>query len=445
MVIRPTRQPMGLALRFLIGVALVLTLTLALFVATMRPNLADFRAMTLFLSGTAIVSVLAGFVMYRWGLLGRSVGLWSALVGSYLLAAGLTFINVWVTARLMFISSHDLTLATLLLLFATGIAAALGLYLTASVADSITALDKAAQAIEQGTLNARVQVPAGGEVGDLAAAFNRMAAQLEAAQRKQHELEALRRDLIAMVGHDLRTPLASVRAMVEALADGVVQDPATVNRYLKTMDRDIGALTVLVNDLFDMAQMDAGGLRLNRQPVSMSDLVSDTLESFGARAFEKNVALGGEVAPGVDPVYCDPALVGRVLNNLIENALRHTPPLGRITIVASATPPGFVQVTVADTGPGIPPEELAAIFTRFYRVEKSRNRSTGGAGLGLAIAQGIVQAHGGSIRAESGSGGPGGSRQGARFIFTLPRGPQPAARYALPVAAGNPLTARHSH
>jgi signal transduction histidine kinase len=216
------------------------------------------------------------------------------------------------------------------------------------------------------------------------------------------------------VGHDLRTPLASTRVIVEALADGVVDDPETAQRYLRTAQRDIQSLTLLIDDLFDLAQMDAGGLKLERQPTSMADLVTDTVESFGALAGQRGVALRGSAEPGVDPALVDARQIGRVLANLVGNALRHTPPGGVVTLRAWLVD-GRVQVEVADTGEGIPIDDLPRVFERFYRGEKSRSRATGGSGLGLAIAKAIVEAHGGQITVESQPG------DGARFSFFLPR------------------------
>jgi signal transduction histidine kinase len=242
--------------------------------------------------------------------------------------------------------------------------------------------------------------------------FNEMAAQLQAAAWKQQELDRLRRDLVAWTGHDLQTPLASVRAILEALADGVVDDPETVQRYLRTAQRDIRALSGLIDDLFQMAQLDAGGLHLDREFNSLSDLISDTLESFSELAARQELTLEGSAAPGVDPVYMDARRIGRVLSNLISNALRHTPPGGQVQVQALPLPTG-VLVEVTDTGEGIRSEDLPYVFERFYRGEKSRSRETGGAGLGLAIAKGIVEAHGGRIDLESLPGG-------TRFYFNLP-------------------------
>jgi signal transduction histidine kinase len=290
----------------------------------------------------------------------------------------------------------------------------LGYFFSAALTDEILILNQAAKEITQGNLNVRVPVTGRNEMAELAHTFNRMAEQLEAAARKQRELETLRRDLVAWVGHDLRTPLTSIRVLLEALADGVVDDPTTVQRYLQTAQRHIRSLSVLIDDLFEMAELDAGGLGLEQHPNSISDLISDTLKSFSAVAAQQDVTLEGSVEPGIDPVCMDAGKIGRVLANLVSNALHHTPASGTVQISAFGVTEG-VQVEVRDTGEGINPRDLPHIFDQFYRGEKSRSRDTGGSGLGLAIAKGIVEAHGGRVGVESAPG------KGTRFFFTLPK------------------------
>jgi signal transduction histidine kinase len=313
----------------------------------------------------------------------------------------------------MFASQHDLLLAIVLLVFAGGIAMILGYFLSSTVTERINQLKGAAQKLAEGELQTRVPVSGRDEVSALAATFNQMAEQLQSADQKQRELETLRRDLIAWVGHDLQTPLTSMRAILEALSDGVVEEPEMVRRYLLTAQRDVMSLSALIDDLFQMSQLDAGGFPLERAKASLSDLVSDTLESFSHLALQHEIKLDGQVAANVDPVLMDTQAIGRVLNNLISNALRHTPSGGEIKVDARRTASG-VEVTISDTGEGIRPQDIPHIFERFYRGEKSRNRGTGGAGLGLAIARGIIQAHGGDIRVESKVG------QGTRFTFHIP-------------------------
>ncbi len=400
-------------LRYILGVLLILAISLGIFTLLMSPPLAELRLMALFLFFTALVSSAIGYAAYRlgWLTLPRTVRL-TLLIG-YALSAALTFFNVWFSAQMMFASKHDLLLAIVLLIFASGMAMALGYFISSALTDRIDQVKGAADSLADGNLDTRVTVKGNDEVAALGQAFNEMAARLQAADQKQRELEQARKDLIAWASHDLQTPLASIRAILEALADGVVDEPDMVKRYLATAQRDVRSLSSLIDDLFQMAQLDAGGLTLNRAPASLADLVSDTLESFSELASRQNVTLSGRVDPNVDPILIDTQRIGRVLSNLVGNALRHTPAGGQVTLEAQRSA-STVEVTVQDSGEGIRPEDIPHIFERFYRGEKSRSRATGGAGLGLAIAQGIIRAHGGDIRVENNSG--------ARFVFTLPKG-----------------------
>ena len=198
---------------------------------------------------------------------------------------------------MMFASQHDLALATILLIFATGMAVAVGFFLSETIITRIQQMQMAARQVAAGNLNTRLPVSGRDEMALLAESFNEMVLQLEAADQKKRELDVLRRDLIAWVGHDLRTPLTSIRAIVEALADGLVEDEAPRLSYLRTAQSDIRALSDLIDDLFEMAQMDAGGLRLEMASVSIADLVSDTLEQFSVQAQQAGVILEGSAAP----------------------------------------------------------------------------------------------------------------------------------------------------
>jgi signal transduction histidine kinase len=396
------------------SVALTLGLTLVIFDQLIHPPVQDVGALAAFLSITAALSIAAGYGAYRLGWPLRFPRLGWTLLAGYVLSSVLTFLNVGVTAWLMFVNRHDLLLATVLLLFAGGIAVSLGYYLSVSLTDRVTDLSRAAGRIAQGQLDARVPELGRDELAELARTFNDMAVQIERAEQQQRELDRLRRDLVAWIGHDLRTPLTSVRVIVEALADKVVEDPETVARYLETAQHQIGSLSLLLDDLFEMAQIDAGGLKLERHPNSICDLISDTLEAFTALAERQGVSLEGAAPPEADPVVMDVGKIGRVLNNLLDNALRHTPQGGTVH-VGAAVEEDCVRVEVSDTGEGIPSADVRHVFESFYRGEKSRSRATGGAGLGLAIASGIVEAHGGQIGVDSAVG------QGTRVWFTLPK------------------------
>ena len=399
--------------RFVLGILLITALSLGVFKVLMAPPLRELGLMATFLGLTALVSVAAGYIAYRLGWMTLSPTLRWSLLGGYMLSSLLTFFNVWFSAQMMFVSEHDLLLAIVLLIFASGMAMVLGYFLSSTVTSRIYLLKDAAEKLAKGELKTRVSINGRDEVAALANTFNQMAEQLEMVDAKQRELERLRADLIAWVGHDLQTPLASMRAILEALEDGVVDDPQTVKRYLGTAQRDVRSLSVLIDDLFQMAQLDTGGIPLDRAESSLSDLISDTLESFSELALRQGVKLEGSVDSNVDPVTMDTQRIGRVLNNLIGNALRHTPAEGRVNVHARRTASG-VEVSVSDTGEGIRAEDLLHVFESFYRGEKSRSRSTGGAGLGLAISRGIVQAHGGEIKVQSEAG------RGSQFTFTLP-------------------------
>jgi len=399
--------------RFAIGILTILAISLVFFALLMLPPMKQLALMALYLGITALISALVGYVAYRLGWINFSPALSWTLLGGYALASILTFFNVWFSAQLMFASEHDLSLAIVLLVFASGMAMMLGYFLSSTVIERIQLLRDAAEKLATGDLKTRVSVKGRDEVAALAATFNQMAEKLEATDQMQRELESLRRDLIAWVSHDLQTPLTSMRAILEALSDGVVEDPETIKRYLNTAQRDVRSLSALIDDLFQMAQLDAGGFPLHLAKASLNDLVSDTLESFTQLVKQQELILEGQVDSDVDPVMMDTQAIGRVLNNLIGNALRHTANGGRVSVSVRRTAQG-VEVTVSDTGEGIRADVLPHIFERFYRGEKSRNRGTGGAGLGLAIARGIVQAHGGDIKVESQVG------KGTQFTFHIP-------------------------
>src|SRR6266511_3494903 len=288
--------------RLVFGILLILAISLAFFNILMSPPSNELGLMALFLGITALASALVGYGAYRFGWVNLSPTLRWTLLGGYALASLLTFFNVWFSAQLMFASQHDLLLAIVLLLFAGGMAMALGYFLSTTITDRIYLLKGAAERLAKGNLKTRVAVQGRDEVATLAYSFNQMAEQLEAMDKKQRALERARADLIAWVSHDLQTPLASIRAILEALEDGVVEDPETIQRYLNTAQRNVRSLSVLIDDLFQMAQLNTGGIPLDRAQSSLADLISDTLESFSELATRQGIKLEGNVEANVDPV-----------------------------------------------------------------------------------------------------------------------------------------------
>ncbi|MDH5508070.1 MAG: cell wall metabolism sensor histidine kinase WalK [Anaerolineae bacterium] len=401
---------------YIFSILAALLLTLALIVLVMRPPMNDLAFLAALLAITALASAVAGFVSLRLGWWRRFRSLTATITMAYLLGSVIILFNVWVTARMMFINQHDFVLASLLLLFAGGISVAFGYFLSNSITQTLRDLVQSAEELSDGNFSTRVDIIGNDEVAHLAESFNVMAASLEQAKLAEQTLDAARRDLVAWASHDLRTPLASLRAMLDALADGVVTDEHTVSRYLAQSQAEITRMSALIDDLFELTQLDTGHLELHCEHSSITDLISDTLEALSARAQSKNITLSGKVGAPVGLVWMASDKISRVLHNLIENALRHTPAAGRVEIIA-AQDHEFVTVSVRDTGPGVSAEDLPFVFDRFYRGEKSRSRhgfEKGGAGLGLAIAKGIVEAHGGKIWIDSAHG------QGTNIHFTLP-------------------------
>lgn len=396
----------------IVGVLLALVVAAAVMAVLMDPPLEELAALVRTLAITSILSLALGFLLYRRGLT-RLPSLSLTLVLAYAWAALLTLVNVLVLAGLMFVNEHDLALSIVLLLFAAIIATSYGIFVAASVADHLRQLAGTAQKVAEGDLAARVNVTGRDEVAQAARAFNEMAAQLQQSAAERREVEELRRDLIAWTSHDLRTPLTSIRAMIEALHDGVVSDEETVQRYYRTIRADIVALNALIDDLYELAQLESNELNLEMSWHSLSDLISDALESFRAIADERDVHLSGDVAADVDPVFVNAPKISRVLNNLLGNAIQYTPSGGQVQVQARREADG-VHITVDDSGSGFAQDDLPRVFEQFYRGEEARSRATGGAGLGLAIAQAIVDGHQGHMWAENRAAG------GARVGFFLP-------------------------
>ncbi len=400
-----------------IGLGLGLGLAVLLAIFWLQPPTADLAALLVSLLATGLLSVGVGMGGMRW-LRRGTVRIWLQVTLTYLFGVAVALCNIYVTAQLMFLSTHDLPLLVLLILVAAVIATGLGMALAQVFAQRVSALHQSAAAIATGDLSARVAVVGDDELAALARTFNFMADQLAAGAAERERQEGLRREMVAAISHDLRTPLASLRALTEALADGVVDDEATVARYYETMRAQIGQLNQLIEDLFGLARLDAGVAELELQPVSPAQLIDDALAGHSPQAAAKGVRLEARVAPGLVAVLAAPQQITRVLDNLLVNALRHTPSGGLITVSAAALPEGGVLIEVADSGEGIAAEDLPKVFERFYRGEKSRSRASGGAGLGLAIARSIVEAHGGTIAITSAPG------QGATVRFTLREAPE---------------------
>jgi signal transduction histidine kinase len=328
------------------------------------------------------------------------------LVGLALGATLLPLVAVLASGVMMFDSEHDLTI---LAAAAASASAAVvgGLLLARSTSAQVQRLQRAATDLAHGDLTARADGSGPGEIADLARSFNAMAARLE-------DLFDTRSQLVAAASHDLRTPLASIQAMVEALEDGLAEP----DRYLPAIREQATRLGGLLDDLFELARIDAGALTLQMREARLPALVESCVLGVEAEARARGVRVDLRVDE-VPPVRCAPPEVERVLMNLLTNALRHTPTDGAVAVSVEAHD-NEVFVRVEDSGTGIPEESRERIFERFWRADAARTSGGGGAGLGLAIARGLVEAHGGRIWAEEGATG------GARVCFTLPAQPSDA-------------------
>ncbi len=402
----------------LLALSFVLAFTIAMLIVIpeLKPPANDIRLLSTFMAGTGGLTLAVVYLLYRGGLVRWFGSLRWTLLTTIVLTVVLIFANVWVTAQLMFISAHDLVLTTALLIFAGLIAIISVSFMASTLTDRIQALGQAAQRLAQGDLKTRINDKGNDELAQLARTFNLMANSLQEVDEQKQMLEQARRDLIAWVSHDLRTPLAAIRVMNEAMIDGVVNDKETVTRYQESIQKEVQHLSRLIDDLFDLAQMDSGHLKMDRVHTSLHDLISDTIGSLSARAIAQQVTLSGTVDEQVPMVNIAADKLQRVLYNLLDNALNYTPLNGEVTVKARMDS-DEVRISVHNTGPAIAPDDLPHIFTSFYMGERSRaqaKRTTRGAGLGLAIARGFIEAHGGRLWVESAP------EQGTTFTFSLP-------------------------
>jgi signal transduction histidine kinase len=277
----------------------------------------------------------------------------------------------------------------------------------------LSSLADAVRGFERGELGRRVAARGSDELGALGRSFNEMAATIEADVEKLRLAERMRRDLIGNISHDLRTPLTSVQGYLETMALKDTQLSAEERqRYLAISLRNMASLQRLVEELFELARLDARQVTMRPEPLQIAELAQDVALKLAHRAQETGVSITVQPEGDLPLVSCDVGLIERVLTNLVENAVRFTPPGGSVRLELDGGK-GEVKVTVADTGTGIADEDLPHVFERFYRADKSRDRTREGAGLGLAIARQIVDLHGSTLTVESSPGA------GARFSFSL--------------------------
>jgi len=357
----------------------------------------------------AIAATVVAMVVAR-PLLARAA-IRQSLIGVAAIAAIVGILNLVVLTRQMFVSHHDATQVAVLLIYSLGAGLGAAWGLARSQTSAVERLAVTARQLGEGNLDARVgSLEAAPELTALARTLDEMADDLQATLARERTLESRRRDLITAVSHDLRTPLGNLRAITEAIADGVVEDLPTLRRYVSGMRRSVDSLVVLVDDLFELVQLDAGAIEAETERAALADVVTSAVANIEIEAEAKRVSLSTALN-GSGAAECSPRLE-RVVLNLLQNAVRHTPADGTIRIEAHRSK-GHLELAVRDDGEGIAPKDLPRVFDPFWRADPAR--SSEGSGLGLALAKRIVEALGGHIRAESDP-----DLGGARFSVSLP-------------------------
>lgn len=412
MIVYPVRRSITPFMWFTAALLGLYITTLTFFWWFALPTSLDFQIMATLLGvGVAVVGV-TGFVAYRLRYIYRIPRVGTVVLVGYLLAAGLILVIMWGAATLLFIHSYDALLITILMLFASGVVASIGYMQSAAITEKLASLTGAAEALAMGRYHVRVEINDNDELSRLAAVFNAMAAKLETADRKERQLDRLRRDLTAWIGYDLRVPLLSSRTMVESIAEGLVTDPDMFNRYLRIAQRDINALSDLIDDLYDLAQLDVTGIRLERTPAHIDALIEATVDALRHIAEQKNITLTCRCAPNIPPIPIDVRQINRVLNNLVGDALHRVPKGGSVKINAYPTRNGAL-IEITDTFEGLRPEDADAIFKLFFGEEDVRSQTNETVRLRLALADAVVRAHGSQIRPQRLG------TQGLRLVFAL--------------------------
>jgi signal transduction histidine kinase len=334
------------------------------------------------------------------------------LIVGVAVSIGLSTLGVGVIALLMFISPHDALAMAVLLLFAGALGAYSVWALSRGTLADVRAVRDGLKAVGEGRRDVEISTGARDELAELAAAATRMTAQLAEREAERDAADQARRDLVAAVSHDLRTPLTSLRLLFDAIEDDLV-DRETRHSYFQQMSLHIRSLSALIDDLFELSRLEAGDIRWSMQKVQLDELVAETVEAMQAHADASHVNVSARIPPGLDPTRGDPERLQRVLFNLIQNAIRHTPADGSVTVLAEVNG-GGVEVEVADTGEGLAEDAREKAFDPFFRGGSGKARGGDGSGLGLTICRAIVEAHGGRIWFAD-------SATGTRVRFSLPK------------------------
>jgi signal transduction histidine kinase len=312
---------------------------------------------------------------------------------------------------LMFVPGKDAALVALLVAFVGIVAVIAAKRVADSIMSDVETIRDGLVAVGQGERELRIATRAQDELGELAAAANSMIERLRLEEEERERMHAARREFVAAVSHDLRTPITSLRLLAEAVGDDIV-DGDTRRGYLERMRTHIDALSALIDDLFELSRLEAGDISWSLERVPLGELVGETVEAMRVQAEAKGVAVLAEVPALLQPARANPEKLQRVLFNLIQNAIRHTPADGSVVVRAEPIA-DRIEIEIADSGTGIALDEREHVFTAFYRGGADAARTGNGAGLGLAVSRAIVEAHGGRIWLPD-------TELGTRVRFSLP-------------------------
>jgi signal transduction histidine kinase len=316
-----------------------------------------------------------------------------------------------VIGLLMLLSGHDVALIAAIVVLAGALAALTAKLIAGAIIGDVQSIRDGLASVGAGERDVTIATSARDELAELADAANVMISRLRSEEAARRQSDAARRDLVAAVSHDLRTPITSLRLLAEAVGDDVV-DGEVRRAYLERMRTHIDILSTLIDDLFELSRLEAGDISWSLEQVPLAELVGETVDAMRLEAEAKGVSVDVEVADTLVAARGNPEKLQRVLFNLIQNAIRHTPADGSVVVRAESVA-DRVEIEVADSGDGIAPEERERVFTAFYRGGADAARSGGGAGLGLAVSRAIVEAHGGEIWLPD-------SSAGTRVRFSLP-------------------------
>ena len=387
--------------------------------ALMSPPAREMWELALYFVASGAISLILGLAILRLLERWRRLSLRSRAAAGAAIGGVVALVNVFVVAQLMFVSTgHDLRLLAALALFGGIASLSVSFWAAAAITDRVRDVAHTVRALAEGDLDERATgSQLEDEVSQLARDVNELAERLAEGERRREAVDRERKDLTAAISHDLRTPLANIGAMVEALSDGLLANDDEVALYHQRLVREVRRLDAMIDDLFELAQLDAGALELNRRPLLIQEVAAEVVDSMQARASASSIELSLRVDGEPVRLAMDGSRMERAMANLVRNALEHTPAGGRVQVTVSPDAEG-VAVAVADSGKGIDSDDLPRVWERFYRGDESRTRTAkdDGVGLGLAIVRGFVEAHGGTVGVDSAPG------EGATFRILLPAG-----------------------